>query len=75
MSFAIFNSEMAIVFNNPDSADCASVRGESFEFIRRAHEGKTRDGGNLRRHALAESPGGEFNPVPTAVPPMASSSK
>ena len=33
-----------------------------------------RDGGNLRRHA-SPNPGGEFNPVPTAVPPMASSSK
>ena len=73
MSFAIFNSEMAIVFNNPDSADCASCAARASNLFG-APRGRPVMV-EISAAMLSPNPGGEFNPVPTAVPPMASSSK
>ena len=54
MSFAIFNSEMAIVFNNPDSADCASCAARASNLFGALTKGRPVMV-EISRHALAES--------------------
>ena len=74
MSFEIFNSESAIVLSMPDNAACASCAARDSNLF-----GADTNGKPVRTDiscAMSSAYlGCELRPVPTAVPPMASSVK
>ena len=73
MSLAIFVSATASVPSVARQLHQRIVRGERLELVRRGAEGDTGQAGDLRDDGGIE-PGGALSPVPTAVPPCASSS-
>lgn len=71
-SFEIFNRLSAIVFNNPESAVCASCAARDSNLLGAETKGNpvSTDISSAMRSAYS---GCELRPVPTAVPPMANS--
>ena len=74
MSLAILVSETAIVLSAPEASTAASLAASASKRL-----GAGTKGWPVRaaRRAMTRSakPGGAFNPVPTAVPPSASSAR
>ena len=72
MSFAIFISDAASVASAPLANTTASWAASAANLLRARDERQAGQLGDLRRARVAEPPGA-FRPVPTAVPPIASS--
>ena len=73
MSFAIFISDAASVASAPLMNTNASWAASAANRFGAADERQARDLGDLRRAARRRTRAGAFRPVPTAVPPIASS--
>ena len=72
MSFATFISETAIVFSWPESSTCASCAASASNLFGAVTKGSPVSFAISVAMRTANS-GCEFSPVPTAVPPSASS--
>ena len=73
MSLAILIRPAASVFERAVREDERVVRRERRELVRRGHERQTGELGDLRARRARRTRGCALSPVPTAVPPSASS--